>query len=221
MKSELNWGTNFRLLIWICLTVYAPIILFFILVKLMTGVPISSLTFNPVAYVDFPFYFGSLAKVGILLWTITAVVCFFSSYLLGQSASYKECATPLFFAGLATSSLLLDDFFSIHIYINDIFHGLSLLVYATHLALIGFYLFRFNFFILKTEFILLYCAIALLGISLSVDIFLYPFPFTGKDALEDGAKLLGIVTWFIYHIRLCVGTMAIAIKCTPQDRRPF
>jgi len=111
-----------------------------------------------------------------------------------------KIATFLFFSGLLTLVLLLDDLFMFH---EDIFpkylHISQNLVYVGYFSLIPIYLIKFRSMIFQTEYIVLFLALGFFGLSVICDLIL---PLTNIEYLiEDGFKLFGIITWFIFFIR--------------------
>jgi len=204
MMSKATLYSQLKKLLPILLIVYA--ISFFILlgvliVNLQYNIPISNFTRDPTAIMNAPFYIGIVSNLGILLWSFSAAVCFFCFAILRKDANNKELISFLFFSGIITSILMLDDLFLFHEQIFPVYLQISekyvLFGYGIILLL---YLARFMRIILKTEFLLLLFAIGFFSLSLIWDLELFhsPAPFL----FEDGFKLFGIFSWFAYFIRI-------------------
>lgn len=210
MKSI--WYSQLKPLLPILFRTYIPVlcILFAIaIIRLPSGVAIHHLTRDPSAITRTPFYFGLLSNIGVLLWCCSATVCFFSSIVLQKNINNsKEFSSFLLFSGLITVLLLLDDFFLLHEEVFPYYLNVpEKVVYTGYGIAILIYLLRFRTTIVKTEFLLLFFAFAFLGLSVNIDLLQQKFSLleTSLEALlEDGTKLLGIVSWCTYFVRLCI-----------------
>lgn len=174
-----------------------------LVLKYQAQIAIMDLMRDPAAVMETPFYIGLLSNAGVLLWWATAAVCLFSSSVLRGATHYKELRSFFQFSGLLTATLTLDDFFLLHESVFPKYFNLSekfvYLIYGLTLLL---YLYRFKKIILKTNFVLLLFAFWFFGFSVLIDKIL---PFSELSVfLEDGAKLLGIVSWLAYFIRTCL-----------------
>jgi hypothetical protein len=120
----------------------------------------------------------------------------FSSSLLRQQGLQAE-ARFLFWAGLMTTVLLVDDLFMIHEYIAPVhFHVNEKVVLLAHACGAGAYLLSHRRLILSANYHLLAAAMVLFTASMLVDI------ADGQgwwNLAEDGFKVLGITSWLGYH----------------------
>jgi hypothetical protein len=147
-------------------------------------------------------FVGSLSNLGILGWCSPAAVCFFCSAAFWRDRKRRASASFLFFSGLLTTLLLLDDLFLFHeIVFPRYFHMPEKIVYVSYLAAVLVFLLAFRREILQTEYVVLVLAFGFFGLSILVDLFGAHIP--DHLLLEDGCKFLGIVTWLIYFIRVC------------------
>lgn len=147
--------------------------------------------------------FGILSSLGIILWCVTAAVCFFAAIML-RKIETREKFYFLFFSALLTSYLLLDDFFQVHEYLAPKYLGLN---ETLILILLGVstsaYLFAFRKIIFNTNFIFLALAITFFAISVFIDEILHSalsqlMGYDWKCFFEDGSKWLGIACWCSY-----------------------
>ena len=145
---------------------------------------------------------GMLSNLGILLWCVTASICFFSAMVLRYVQS-GEAYKFFLFSSLLSFYLLIDDLFLIHESLAPDYLGVNQLVV---LLLLGFavssYLIAFRSVILRTNYLLLLLALGMLTLSVVTDVIHEPWlRGLGQWAyfLEDGAKWLGIVGWCSYY----------------------
>lgn len=163
--------------------------------------PIERVTRDPAVLAHFNPFTGALSNIGILFWCSTAAICFFSSTIHSKKENVKV-ATFLFYSGLLSSVLLLDDLFMFHERIFPKYlHIPENLVYSGYLALVSIYLIKFKSMILETEYIILLIAFGFFALSILCDVFL---PSEGMYLIEDGFKLFGIITWFIFFTKTCL-----------------
>jgi len=144
---------------------------------------------------------GVISNIGILFWCFSLAICFFCSWLILKKGE-KQVSVFLFFSGLFTLLLMLDDFFMFHEFIFPYSFGIPQeAVIVGYLVMISMYFLKFGRLILTMEYTILLMACGLFALSLATDIWM---PQSDLQFLvEDGAKLFGIVTWFIFFIRTC------------------
>lgn len=197
--------TRFKNLLPILLLAYIPTVVVLIIINLQKVIPVTHLTRDPLAIMQQPFYLGIISNLGILLWCSAAAICFFTFAVLRKDVEQRIPKSFLLFSGLVTSVLLFDDFFLLH---EDFFPNYLFMpekiVYLGYGIMLSLYLICFRKVILKTEFIPLLLAIGWFGFSVLVDSGKIPLPSSirggeGEFLLEDGSKLLGIVSWFVYY----------------------
>lgn len=198
--------------------VYGSVIGLLALAKLQSFVPINVLTRDPVAFLKGYFYMGALSYVGILFWCATVAVCAFSGLLLHQWRSPGRIIAWLVFASVVTATLMIDDLFLIH---DQVFpdvlglhEGYAFALYGS-MVLLLFGWFRKQFWASRLTYLM--GAIALLGLSLVID----GLPFLEANEagifVEDGLKLLGIVSWFLYFVEVCLCQINRAIATAPAQ----
>ncbi len=169
------------------------------LLNLWKETPIAYLTRDPNAIASKPFYFGFFSQIGIFLWAATAAICFFSAKLIKRSQESLTIIRFLVAGGLLTLLLGLDDVFLIHENTEEYFGIPEKVVYATYAIFAISFVLTFSRFILKSNYILFGMALAFFGLSIVLDRFEEYLPDSVDLFLvEDGAKMIGIVSWFIY-----------------------
>ncbi|MCB0195446.1 MAG: hypothetical protein KDJ65_26090 [Anaerolineae bacterium] len=197
--------------------VYLPtLIALYVLIEvnLRTGIPVAFLTRDPAAAMNAPFYVGIFSNVGILFWCSTAAICLFSYRVLPENTNNREWSLFFLSSGLITGWLLLDDLFLFH---EEVFPEYLFIpqkvVFAGYGVLIITFLARFKATILNTAFLFLLLSFGFFGMSIFVDglikvkdfhIEFIAVGFRGRHLLEDGFKLLGIVSWSAYFMRTCL-----------------
>ena len=205
--------------------VYVPVLLLFVLIimlrifykipigyftrdpgDIMRHSPISNFPFFEKGIVNLPFYLGGLSYLGILLWCATMAICFFSYVIFRKTG--KQTPDPLFFflAGLFSTLLLADDLFRFHEIVFPVYLHLSeYTLYCSYVVLTAFLLVRYRSTILNTDYILLLFALGCLGLAFITDMVTDIFfrSISGATLIEDGAKFVGIFSWFVYFARIC------------------
>ncbi|MDM8568536.1 hypothetical protein QUF50_03285 [Thiotrichales bacterium HSG1] len=171
------------------------------IVSFYYNIPVAKFTRDPtVILLGHPFT-GVISNIGILFWCSTSAICLFSSAIHIKNGN-AIVSRFLFFSGLLTLLLLLDDLFTFHEAIFPMyFHIPEEAVYSGYLVLVLTFFLKFKDLIIKSEYIILLIACGFFALSILSDIFL---PQIGWEfLLEDGFKLFGIVTWFIFFVRTC------------------
>lgn len=179
-----------------------------------TGAPLANIIRDTVQVVGVPEHVGALSNVGALLWCTAAVVCFFGSAVLRRAGA--ATAKLLFWSGVLTTLLLIDDLFLIHdgIIARELHIG-DKKAYAFYLLSVAVYLYAFGRALLAREPQLLVLAFALFGVSIVTDL-LWPEPRTLRYLLEDGSKLLGIVTWATMFVRIAYAELSSVVQRPAQ-----
>lgn len=147
-----------------------------------------------------PAYVGFMSQIGIFFWSAAATVCLFAFKLLSGKEDRKELRYFLLISGLISLFLGLDDVFQLHEEVLPNLVGIPQVVVLTSYGIIVLlYVSEFYQLILKTAYVLLIMSVFFFGISLVIDIFHFPviYPYL----LEDGAKLIGLISWFVYFFR--------------------
>lgn len=178
---------------------YAPIFFFLfviILINIVGDVSFKELTRDPISLAGLNPIFGIVSNVGVLLWCAATVVCFFSATIIVTGAEKKI----LFFSGVLSFFLMIDDFFVIHESLRDYFGVPQNLSYAFYVLFVIFY---FGFFwkkILNDNVALLVLAFVFLGGSMMIDVFqdMFDHVIPAYFLIEDGLKLIGIASWAGY-----------------------
>ncbi|TPV34054.1 hypothetical protein FJ651_07800 [Paucihalobacter ruber] len=163
------------------------------------NIPYEKFTGDPAyIYKSNPFN-GVISNIGALFWCTTASICLFSGRLLWSFGSKKQ-AVFLFYSGVFTTILLIDDFFMFHdfavyyIVKHDFAQYFVLLSYAIFSI---WYLLNFYTTIMKENYIFISLAFFFLGTSVIIDII---FESEGLQYLiEDGFKFLGIISWMLFY----------------------
>lgn len=203
-----QWRTLWRTLLFL----YLPIGLLFVGVGILSRVvEDASLQFflrDITATGDLPFFAGFVSQLDAVLWSASLTVCFFSLLLMRRNSGLAASKRFLLHGGILTAMLLLDDIFLFHEEVAPEY------LHIGEKYVIGVYLITGIFFvisnrdeILSSEYLILFLALALFGMS----IFLDAIPIDEFDLryfweqlevfLEDGFKFAGIATWLTYFVR--------------------
>ncbi len=172
-----------------------------VLLGIESGVDLDNFTQDPTAIMMAPFYLGFFSNIGIVLWCASAAICFLSASVLPKSGPAYPISSYLVSSGLITTLLMFDDFLLLHEEVfPNYFHIPENSVLLVYINFILIHIIVFRYMILKTEYILIALAIAMVGISKAVAF--VPMPIPEDSFLEDAVKFFGIVAWFIYFTRL-------------------
>ena len=168
-------------------------------VRFFFRIPLATLTRDPLATLEAPFYIGAISNVGVLAWAAAATICFFTSCLLRHEAGQVAPRRFLLYFGLLTALLLADDLFLLH---EDVLYGYlrvpEVVTFGVYGLLGAIGVVRFRSVIRGTDVLLLGMALALWCLSLLSD--LMP-DARAQHLVEDGAKLVGILAWLAYLAR--------------------
>ena len=172
-----------------------------VVISSLYEIPVAHFTRDPLATLHGHPFTGVISNIGILFWCSTFAVCLFSSAILYKKKT-KEVAVFLLYSSLLTLLLLLDDLFMLHEkIIPRTLHVSQKSVYLGYLILTAIYFIKFFRLILRNEYTILFIACGFFALSVICDVFL---PQKGMEYLvEDGFKLFGIVSWFIFFMRTC------------------
>ncbi len=150
---------------------------------------------------------GIQSTLGVLVWGGAAAICFFSCLALQRVKLQENLSFFLFWSGVISIVLALDDMFLIHedlayryLSVNE---KVVVLVYG---CLVAWFAIKFRRNILATDYSLLLLAFVFFGSSVFID--MLNSKWSWSIFFEDGFKLLGIVTWSGYLIRTCLHALA-------------
>lgn len=181
---------------------FIPALLLLLIVGLQPFVPISVLVEDTNAVAKMPLYYGAVSNIGIVLWSAAAGICLFSGF--ARKSAGEGLRPFLFVSGVLTAYLMLDDLFLAHERILPKMFSLQQVhVYALYIAGAIAYFGYFRRTILSNELLFFVLAAVCFGLSVFLDSLSH---LLGHDyqwfLLEEGFKLLGIVSWLLYLIHL-------------------
>lgn len=175
------------------------LLLFMYFVSKLQLVSVGVYTREVNATLDVNPFMGLISNLGLIMWSVTAGVCFFVSYI--------RKSMFLFSFGILTTFLLFDDMLMFHeLVIPTYLHLLEIMVYLTYGLGVMYCFVAFSKQILSTNYFILLMALCFFGISILTDV-VWAEGFRGAVLVEDGAKFLGIVSWLIYFIKVCFNEM--------------
>ena len=156
-------------------------------------------------------YTGLVSTIGTLIFAATASTCFFTAYIVGIEPKARRWQIFLHFSGWFILLLLVDDLWQIHenipvVLFGDLAKGAiqnigEAVVFCFYGFLFFLYAFKFKTIIWQTRLIPLLIAILFFAASTIIDIFLTNV--NGHFVLEEGFKLLGIVSFSMYYFEVC------------------
>jgi hypothetical protein len=174
------------------------------------GLPITTLTRDPSAVANVPWYVGAVSHIGVLHWCAAAAVSMLAGLLLWQQrAGLRQIA---FFASAAGISavLMFDDLYMLHEAVGpQVFSVGEKVFLAIDAAMLGLFLLVFAREILRRDWVILAGAFGFFGLSIVVD------QLTGHDSdlailAEDGTKLVGAAMWLTFFTATAIRMLSPA-----------
>ena len=201
-RAARSWHDQRKAVASTFLLVHAPTLTLLAVLWFQRTLDLGDLMRDPASTHGSPLHVGLVSNLGVLVWFSAASVCLFTAAVLVATA--RRDALFFLASGLLTLVLALDDFLMLHEFI-----GWALSV--PEAAILGGYgLLTLGWFaifwraIRQTDHLLLVLALCLFAFSLLPDVpeirALY-FSERLMRLLEDGGKLLGIVTWTAYFVQ--------------------
>ncbi len=193
----------------VCLAIYASagvVILLLFFGARSVGIDFYTLTKDPLAGLDLPGYTGVLSNLGIVAWCFTSAIQFFASWTTRRLNPASQTAPFLFWSGLVTLFLMLDDLLMLHEQASDVFETL---IFAGYAALVVLVFGRFWRVISRTNYFILGIAFVSFAVSALLDsvVLILSIEVPYRTFLEDAFKLIGLVGWVFYFIKLSVDSV--------------
>lgn len=200
LKNTARQSKTFVKIIFI---VYVPILLLLGFVTFMSfrlGKPIDYFFQDIFSITAAPLYAGFISNIGLIGWSFTTGVCFFSFLVFRNSLADRKLHWFFLTSGLFTLLLLFDDFFLFHeILYPRYLHINSMIAYFIYASLGLLYLWYFRKIILQSDYLILIIALAGFFISNVFDKLREYYLFNPYwIILEEGFKLIGIASWLVY-----------------------
>jgi hypothetical protein len=172
---------------------------------LIYKMPFSVYSRDPIQVLEGKPYVGIISSIGILLWSATASIIYFSALLIAKQHKSKQLVGFLLYAGIFTTLLLFDDLFLFHdVIFPDYLKINENFFYIPYGIILLIFIIQYRKLLLETDYILLLLAFGFFIGSAGTDQFIeYVCNIPGEYILEDGFKLLGIISWFAFFSRTC------------------
>jgi len=174
-----------------------------IVVSTNSNVPVAMFLRDPTTTLRGHPLTGVQSHLGVLVWWAAAAVCLFCATVLRRAQGDRRLRSFLIWSGVITAVLAADDLFVVHEELAPRYLGLDeKAILVAYVTAVGWYLLRFRAIILGSEYTLLLAALLLFGSSIAVDKLVgdrWASPW--RIIIEDGLKLLGIVSWSAYLVR--------------------
>lgn len=200
MQSPFSFFKSTKSAILLILIISGVLISPIILLHNLGGIAFAELTRDPIAFLEGSAYTGILSQIGILIWAAISSICIFSSYSLPKDIKNRKTKNFFLASGLLTFMLGVDDTFILHEETSKYLGFSEKFIFLFYAFCIFAYISRFYSFIANSEYSILGLAFFCFGISIFLDILepqdINPYIF------EDGAKLIGIISFLVYYFRL-------------------
>ena len=184
-------------------------------------IPISRFVRDPMAIKTGHPLIGALSNICAILWSFAAAICWFTYLLLKKNHQPRSFIGFIFWGGVISSVLLVDDFFMLHEMLEKYLKINEIIPLLSYGFLLVFYLIKYWRIILTTDYIYLALTFFFLAITFLTDRLPYDL-FSWLYMLEDGAKFLGIISWLGYQFSVCykglASTAAASAAPNPSPR---
>ena len=196
---------------WIITGMYFIVSILLLLVyflSIVMGLDIAYFLKEPTALLKVPSYIGIISNLGVFMWSLTVGVCFFTCFV-AEDVVDKSGFKFIFYSGIFSFILLVDDFFLLHESIFPRhFHIPQPVLFAVYFLYLVFLIAKFNKYILSVNYVYFIIALFLFINSLTLDflreVFIFPETIDSIGMfVEDGFKIFGILTWFIFYAKAC------------------
>ena len=208
--AKYSWFNRLKNFPSLLIKIHLPIIIFYVAVIVIvsrSGLSANYVIQDPATLTQENFYLGFFSNLGVLLWTSSATICLFTYFCLSPKTQGGVWESFLLFSGFLSAFLAIDDWLLFHEVVFTLYTGLpEELFFIIYAIILPTYLIKFKKLIAnKTEFYLLILSIFLFVLSLIIDLILQQFTNLWSrqisQPVEEGLKLLGIVTWLLYFAR--------------------
>ncbi|MGI9659032.1 MAG: hypothetical protein ACR2OD_08990, partial [Gaiellaceae bacterium] len=172
------------------------------------GTPIAVLTRDAAVVGEDVPYAGAISNLGAVIWCVAAVTSLLAAALLRRNGQAREWWLFLFAAGALSALLLADDLFLLHDEILPRYAEIpQKAVLLAYVVLTAAFAWHFRRQILATRFAPLLVGLVFFAASIVVDemfetrdfdIIVIGEALQARNLVEDGFKLLGIVSWCGY-----------------------
>ncbi|KAA0234954.1 MAG: hypothetical protein JJLCMIEE_01304 [Acidimicrobiales bacterium] len=166
-----------------------------LVVVVLVDVPTRHLLEDGTAVANVPWYVGAVSQVGLVGWALAASVALFAASVLAVIAEERQFVGFFLAGGLLTVWLMVDDMFRLHEdVLADAVNVDERVTQAMYAAILALWIVTQRHVILRTRPYVFVTAFFWFALSLLLDI-------SGDGSgslgllLEDGTKLLGILTW--------------------------
>lgn len=176
-------------------------------------IPLWKFTRDPVQIFNGNPWDGVLSNIGVILWCVAAVVCFFSYVILRAIDADRSKQRFLLCCGAISTLLLLDDLFLLHERVFPLLFGISeKVVYGSYAVLVAIVFWRDRHH-LSQENGLLVSALLFFAASIAVDAF-PKWLGIWHHLAEDGTKILGIISWSGFFFSFCLRSVRSGLMRT-------
>jgi hypothetical protein len=174
-----------------------------VLLYFTAGIRPSLLLNDATAVLRAPFYIAALHNAGVLLWFTAGAIACFTVWVLPGGPQAGGSRPLLWALGLFTIVLAVDDLYLFHDVVGPRYLGVPELAVQLLYVVWGSSLAVHQRRVLlgHPDGSVLFCGVALLGMSLLIDASGVGEGVPGGATTEDGLKWLGILCWLLFCVR--------------------
>jgi hypothetical protein len=201
---------------------YGPAAIFLTVLAVLCfswGIPFSVLTRDIADTAGVHPLTGMVSSIGMWFWSGAVAICAFGWFALKGAPEMRQRRSFFGVFGALTLVLLADDLFMLHETLIPRHLSISdrkvLLMYMVVFPL-TFWLHRAA--VARTSFVLVALSALCFGFSIFIDeTHDYFVPDSIHHLLEDGAKLLGIISWAAYFFVTCLDSVRPRLEPEPTE----
>lgn len=204
---------------------YVPFLSILIGAGLQNRIPVPLLTRDIFAIANLSPFTGFISNLSVFTWGSSGVICIFSFFILSPiNNKDKKFKNFIGLSGLISFWFMLDDFLMLHEALLPYFLKVheNVILGAEFALLFLLLIYYRNIILNSTQFQILGTALLLFGVSVFIDILPLNIDYNGSKSnwfflLEDGSKLMGIVTWLFYFSHICYQQIVKERKLLASD----
>lgn len=197
------WDTsqsNFKRIIKI-ISAFAIFLFIILVIAVKSGIEPSDLTRDQNGVLHFEPYVGMLSSLGIFMWYVALVLCWFAWYFIRMNNPNSGRKNFFLVSGFITSIIAVDDLFQFHETILPDYLGLpEISFYIVYFIALFIFNIKYINALMNPHFSLLMNSYFFLAASIIFDVFFErTVPF--GTYIEDGLKFIGIAFWSTFFFK--------------------
>lgn len=216
-KTQQLKSTQFKQINIVFSGIYLLTLLLLATAWLQSEVKLSLLFRDTFAVAKVPIYYGLFSNIGFFLWLTTGAILLFSAAILFSADKLSKYFSFFLSFGSLTLLLAIDDFFLLHEKVFPWYLKISEeITFVAYGSIALYFILKYRNIIYQNHFKIFMTAILFLSLSIAADLSLSAdsFLFKVDDTyfFEDSLKLLGIISWCFYFVKISGEKLILSYK---------